>query len=275
MYYLKNKRDKVCHCNICGSKTALSWDHVPPKGGIELTPVEQETVFQHLVASPEESHKYFESQNGVKFRTICSDCNNALGRSFDPVLNEFALSVGRMLNTSLVLPERVFMKTKPNRLVRSIFGHLLSSKSEREDTVSDQLMRSVVLDISKPVPSDLQVFYWVHPYSYIVVIRDVGMPAVRGVFKEIAIFSILKYFPVGYLVTSLSAYEGLDSLSHYLSTNIDDEQDIPIFLKKARHAEWPEMIDPGNMMFGGQSILSAVAAKPRLKGRTAPANQAL
>lgn len=277
MLYLKTKREKVSRCNICSRDTALSWDHVPPKGGIELSPVEQETVFQRLVLKPDEHHKYFESQNGVKFRTICTRCNNLLGHSYDPILNDFALSIGRMLRTALTIPDVVQVKTRPNRLVRSIFGHLLASKGHIEDTVPDRLMRQVVLDPALDIPQELQVQYWIHPFSNIVIIRDVVMPAVRGVFNESAMFSVLKYFPVGYIVTTLRSYERLHNLTMLCSREIDQEVDVPIFLRDVRQSDWPEVIDPGNLMVGGQSIMSAVHAQPRQRGAggTAPANKAL
>lgn len=275
MFYLKNMRANVGHCNICGKKAPLSWDHVPPKGGIELTPVEQETVFQRLVARPEDSLKYFESQNGVKYRSICADCNSTLGHSFDPVLNEFAISIGRMLRTSSALPAVVHVNTKPNRLVRAIFGHLLAAKGEFEDTIPDRLMREAVCNPSDSVSAELNVHYWIHPYPNIVVMRDVGMLAVRGIFKEKALFSILKYFPIAYAVTALDSYEGLPTLSRFLSCDIDQENDIPIDLRNTKHTDWPEIVEPDNVLFGGQSIKSSVSAIPRDRGNKKMTNQGL
>src|SRR6056297_3557589 len=89
LYITKCKREKVSQCNICKKVKALSWDHVPPKGGISLTSVEQETVFQRLTINGEK-RKYTISQNGVKFRTICKECNEKIGSKYDPVLNDFA-----------------------------------------------------------------------------------------------------------------------------------------------------------------------------------------
>jgi len=79
-YYAKMKRDKNHFCNICKSKTLLTWDHVPPQGGIDITPVEQETILERLTASKDD-RQYLISQNGVKYRTICKDCNDRLGVS--------------------------------------------------------------------------------------------------------------------------------------------------------------------------------------------------
>jgi len=54
IHYVKVKREKVDHCNICRNQATLSWDHVPPKGSIEVTPVEQMTILELLTAKENE-----------------------------------------------------------------------------------------------------------------------------------------------------------------------------------------------------------------------------
>ena len=111
MHYVKLKRGSVDHCNICRNQTTLSWDHVPPQSGIELTPVEQTTIL-HLLTAKKNEELYSISQNGVKFRTICTYCNNTLlGLRYDPVLNEFAIGVGRFLKTTLEMPSIIKYET--------------------------------------------------------------------------------------------------------------------------------------------------------------------
>ena len=96
MYYAKSKREKRSICNLCRKEKDLSWDHIPPKGGIELSTVKMETIFA-LIAGDRDKPKIRESQNGMKYRTICSECNAYLGAEFDIIINDFALSVGRYL----------------------------------------------------------------------------------------------------------------------------------------------------------------------------------
>lgn len=48
------KREKKSLYNICRQERDLTWDHIPPKGAIELTAVEIETVFNRLVANIED-----------------------------------------------------------------------------------------------------------------------------------------------------------------------------------------------------------------------------
>lgn len=129
MYYSTIKRGKTGTCNLCLEEKALSWDHVPPKGGINLTPVEIDTVFQ-VFAGDASTRMVRESQNGVKFRTICSDCNSLLGFRYDPIINDFAITVGRYLNSNLHFPEIISHRTRPAALMRGLLGHLIAAKNE-------------------------------------------------------------------------------------------------------------------------------------------------
>jgi len=263
IYYAKVKRERVGLCNICKKRSPLSFDHVPPQGGIDVTPVEQETILQRFTSENNEKI-YSISQNGVKFRTICGDCNNKLlGRRYDPVLNEFAIGVGRFLNTTLEMPPIIRCETNPNLLIRAIVGHLLAAKGDFENTTIDEKLRSFFLDESAEFPNDLKIFYWVYPYPYIFVIRDVVMPAVRGNLGTMGCFSILKYFPIAYLVCDLAQYEGLDDLTFYYDKNSSKVVNIPIKLKQLKHPQWPEIVDDTNFIVGGQSLKSSVFATPK------------
>jgi hypothetical protein len=262
-YINQGKRSKVGLCNICKQSASLSWDHVPPKGGIDLKPVEQVTILQSLTGNPEEQKSHI-SQNGVKYRTLCKYCNNRLGSSYDPVLNNFALGIGRILKSVDPVPPIIHYKTQPGKLIRSILGHLLAAKGVIDDVIVDRTIREFLSDDLNQLPEEIKIFYWIYPYSDIFVIRDVCMPAVRGDFSKVGFFSgILKYFPVAYLVCNLEQYEGLDELTIYRDLNLEETAEIPIRLTEIRHPVWPEMTDEGNIMAGGLSLNSSVHARPK------------
>jgi hypothetical protein len=267
LYFTKFKREKVSKCNICKKRKHLSWDHVPPKGGIYLSAVEQETVFSQMTVT-KINRKYSISQNGVKYRTICKECNEKIGREFDPVLNGFARGIGNILKSNLILPSIIYYKTKPNLLIRAILAHLLAAKVDIDKVTMDEQIRNFIFDENASIPEEINIFYWVHPYTNIFIIRDIAMLAIRGKFGgKVGFFSILKYFPIAYLISNLKEYEGLSELTSYRNSKPQDIIDIPINLKDARRPEWPEIVDDGNMIAGGQSIQCSVSAIPKNKKR--------
>lgn len=264
MHYAKSKREKVSICNLCRHEKDLSWDHVPPKGGIEISTVQMETVFNHMTGDRKKP-KLRESQNGMKFRTICSDCNSLLGTEYDPVINDFAISVGRYLNSALKLPEISNHPVKPQRLMKAILGHLVAAKVNVENTLFDQQAREYVLDIDATLPPQINIFYWPYPHDCSITIRDFGMFTPRGSFNEPAIFQTMKYFPIAYLCCDKPEYAGLQCLSWYRDAGIDDEIEIPIDLKRVEHPYWPEAPsdEDNNVFFGGQSASNSVHATPK------------
>jgi hypothetical protein len=265
-YINQGKRGKKGLCNICKQSASLSWDHVPPKRGFDLKPVEQITIVQRLTGHPEEQKPRI-SQNGVKYRTLCEQCNTRLGRRYDPVLNSFALGVGRILKSIVEVPPMIHYKTQPAKLIRAILGHLVAAKGVIDHNVVDQKIREFLFDDQAQIPEEIKIFYWIYPYEEIVVVRDVIMPAVRGnlsEFSELGTFSgILKYFPVAYVVCNLEQYEGLDELTTYRDLKLEETAEIPLRLTDIKHSEWPEMIDEGNFMAGGLNLNSSVHARPK------------
>jgi hypothetical protein len=261
-YYVKIQRDEHGLCNICLNPCELKWDHVPPQGGINVTPLDQYTILERL-AGRSKKPNYKLTQNGVKYRTLCHECNTTLlGGQYDKILNDFALGVGRFLKTTLSLPPIMTCTTKPARLLRAVFGHLLAAKSEVEYTKSDETMRRFVLDPTAPLPTELNVFYWIYPYPEVHVVRDILMPSQYATLAKPSIFSILKYFPVAYLVTNLTAYERLSSFSFFCPKDIDEDVDIPLRLSEIKPAAWPD--DGNNIIAGGKtSGHSSVSAFPK------------
>ncbi len=265
MRYEKKKRGKVGTCNLCLNNGPLSWDHVPPKGGIELTPVQMERIFD-VFAINRDKKALKESQNGVKFRTICSTCNSFLGTNYDPVLNKFAQDIGMFVNSVIGFPEYINIKTKPKLLIKAILAHLVASKKEVDGTVLDRQIRNIIFDIEAPIPDSINIFYWLYHYNTTVIMRDFSMPAKRGHFGNgSGIFNLIKYFPIGYLISDLTEYEGLDNLTKFKNFRSDSEIEIPVNLRRVEHPYWPELVDDGNFLLTSSATQSGISATPRRK----------
>jgi hypothetical protein len=262
---MKFKREKVGSCNLCQKNKSLTWDHVPPRGGIVLTPVEQQTIFQHLVDDPQK-RSFTISQNGVKYRTLCGSCNNMwLGKKYDPALNKFAIDVGKLINTKLSLPPVIHVEAKPLAIIKAVLGHLVAAKADIDNEILDVAIRNIFFDEDAPIPDSIHVFYWIYPYSSIIVHRDFAMPAIRGDFNNFGVFSVLKYFPIAYLMTDLKDYEGLSELTIFRNCKLSESTDLPISLHKIYSEDWPDKVDTGNFILASRNIQSSVRALPRRK----------
>lgn len=262
----RRKHKTFGNCQICEQYKKLSDDHVPPQGGIEVEAVEIKSAFEFFTKNLSNKN-YFISQNGVKFTTICESCNSRLGREYDNVLNWFSLDVSKFLSSNLSLLNSYNIKTKPNRLIRGVLGHILASKNEIEKTPFDDKVREILFDENKPIPDDINVFYWVYPYKLTIIIRDILMPAIRGRYGDFGFFQIFKYYPVAYLVINKNNYHNLQSLRSYNSAKLDEEAEINIRIKEKRHWKWPEIVEDGNFVFLGKAGTEAIKAEKHIKGK--------
>ncbi len=264
MYYVEIKRKREGVCNICGKTESLTWDHVPPKGGIELTSMQMQSVFS-ILAGNQKDVKYTESQNGVKYRTICKICNETMGRLYDTTINEFAISVGRYLKSQLTLPPIIYHKTRPAALIRGVLGHLIASKIERDEALFDKRMAPLIFDSTKQIPSDIHIYYWIFPYGCSVTIRDMAIHLIFGPPKNIFFCHFIKYFPIAYMVSDKSPYKGVDELTQFREASLEDEIAIPIRLNDIKPANWPEMVDDTKIIIGGQSMANSIFATRKIK----------
>ncbi|MBA7590926.1 hypothetical protein ES708_33070 [subsurface metagenome] len=243
MYYNKTKRAKLDKCNICLETKELSWDHVPPKRCSNHQKVEISSFFDKLTTN-NLSDKPLVSQNGMKYRTICKDCNSLLGSKYDNELNNLVKTLISFVNSNLLIPPVTKLKVRPLPIIKSIVGHVLAAKKQLDNVKSDNIYREFVLDENVPVPDKLNLFYWIYPFENTIIMRDFVMPAKRnGDFSKSAFFQLLKFFPLAFLISDINEYEGLTSLTHYSKgITLDKEVEIPIYFNRVVERFWRNMI---------------------------------
>ena len=223
IHYLKEKRDKKDNCNICGQLTDLTWDHIPPKGITHGEPVIANTVFEKLPA-PSEHMKRF--QSGIKFRSLCSKCNNEVLGENDKVYQQFFIDVERQLSSPVLL-NKIVVPVKINRLCRAMIGHALAAKNSYEaDVIPDQKMRQYVLDQSTKL-SEVKLYVWLYPYKTIIIARDF---VTRGFQLKThpteMVSAVIASYPLAYMISDESTSCGIDDLGMYTTTNIEDEVEV-------------------------------------------------
>ena len=257
----KIKRNRIDICNICRETKPLSWDHVPPKGGIKLTSIEMEGIFELVSGQPKGPKKI--SQNGVKYRTICSDCNSKLGTEFDPELNKLNKTLIEFLQSSSVLPKYSMIKVKPVRLMKAVLAHLLTAKHNIDEVVTDKNIRETLFLDNISIPDDLHIHYWIYPFDCTVIMRDFVLPAEQGNYSNCALANMIKYFPLAFIVSDKENFRELESLSQYRNLEIDNEVNLKIDLGKMQDLDWPERVDENNIVFMSAESTNGIFAKPR------------
>ncbi len=242
------KKNHRGYCSICGRCEELTCDHVPPKGCISVSEVELRNLSQ-LHQKEEPKHRKI-LQSGVKFKTICSNCNNTLlGKIYDKELKKISEEISKIAKAKevLVLPDKSKTRISPQKLARALVGHLLAaciSKDTENPPKSAPMydaMRSFFLNQNQKLDERLEIFYWYYPSKKQVVLRGFGTClSYPGPF---IIGDYLKFFPLAYAIywdrdktakLNLTKLQGLDVVK------FDDERDIEINLRQVVSLNWPE-----------------------------------
>lgn len=195
MNYIKLKKtDSIC--NICKHNKKLSWDHIPPKGGIDLSDMWVQSRTQSYLTDYQP--KMAVSQNGLKYKTICSDCNSELAR-FDLAFKDLLLDVKRIMKSELILPNPIRVNTYPVRIVKCILGHLLAAKTTDCFNVYDEKIRTYLSNDTANLPNDVRIFFWYYPYNWTIISTDVYELNLSD--NSTHYYSVLKSFPLAFTVT--------------------------------------------------------------------------
>jgi hypothetical protein len=258
------KKDKIC--NICQKEKELSVDHVPPQSCPPAKSRVTSKLLYQMIGNT--SFRPRQDQNGVTFKTICSDCNNLLGLKYDWALGNLAQRIESFVESKLSLPDTFEFECQPSAVMRSILGHLLAAKTETDEVVIDGLIRPSVIDPSIPIHNDIHIFYWVYLYEETVILRDFCMPAVRGRFQKFGFFNLIKFYPLAFLVThQLSSYEGLSSLHQFNQLLPSEKRNIQINLRSTRHSRFPEECSDDNFLAFGRTARDSVHSVPKPKSK--------
>ena len=237
MKYIKLKRiDSIC--NICKQNKSLSWDHVPPKDGIDLSDMWVQSRSKAYLT--DEQPKIAVSQNGLKFRTICRDCNSLLAK-YDITFRQLLLDVKMFMNSSLIIPSPIKVTTYPVRIAKCLLGHLLASKTEFCNTMFDQQISEYLLHDNKCIPDGVRIFFWFFPYNCTIIKTDIYELDIFD--SSTRFYSVIKSFPLAFAIMSDNTY--IDNANELIIGKNDDfntEKQILFKPNVVNDWEYPEKL---------------------------------
>ncbi len=254
-------------CNICGTSGPLTIDHTPPKGWAPNVPMQVMEVMEPLRES--QRHKFRKFNDGVRFRSLCERCNrDLLGSQYDPELIRFVQAVTALSKSSLHIAGLQFVRIKPQRVMRSVIGHLCAQGVERylKGDITDPL-RDYMLDPTKPLPEMLSLHYWLFPHPTVVLTRDAVISNLAT--RQKSMLWIMKCFPLGFALTDRDyEFDGVPpqlKMDPYRHKGVDDVVEVPIDLRSIPPRPFPE--HPGNNSMIGYGPQSTLASTSPIRGR--------
>lgn len=222
-------------------------------------------LWKRLSASPKEERPPRFSQNGTKFRSICSTCNNIrLGAECDPFLIDFTTKVARLLSqiqsTRIILPPLFEVTTQPLVVLRAIVGHALALNVGRGPRGPlEETMAEFFLNPAKPVHRAFDCFYWLYPYNDQVFVDAAVLTHSLGSGRGGTYFKLLKFYPLAFMLTwehQGHVHYDLQNLCNYRRLDYTGEVGVVIETSKPPHQLWPECpMGTSAVLYGGSPRL--------------------
>lgn len=259
---LEHTRITDGYCLICGKYGRLSPDHVPPKGSITITKIEQRHITE-IIGKDVPKVKGVISRNGSKFKTICQKCNNEhLGENdieVARVCKELTVKINNYFKYAGLPGTVIWADISATRFARAMIGHILSAttvdecKKEPVHSPYFQPLKNFVLGDDTAISETHDIYYWFYPYP-----RHVSAKLV-SFYNEghRALISLLSFFPVAFMVTKKN--EGTYP-AHSRQLQLTDRYlQLDLSCNGFEYAEFPFHVLKGNQMFAlndAQAIVS-------------------
>jgi hypothetical protein len=191
--------------------------------------------------------------HGVQFRTLCRDCNNALGGSEDKELARLFALVRAFAGTSIkLLPELTSLEVRVNLIIRGVLAHLLSANDRGYPGRFEQEVRSLFRGEKTIRECPLRVFYWRYTGQWLTIVRDISVMEVVGRRSEPDWLQVLKLNPIGFAVTDQQSFRGLPCLNNYATAHDSAFAEIPFRLFPSdSNAQWPANTGERGIMLTG------------------------
>jgi len=194
------------YCLICGEYGLMSEDHVPPKGAITLTRIEQHHIGE-LTRAGASKVKGVKSPGGSFFKTICATCNNKRLGENDTEVAKVCSSVTAKVKDYFERANypTTMIRTEVNAIsfARAMIGHILAAtsvdecKNPPESFPYIQALKDFVLGDDSALNETHEIFYWFYPYSKHLSAKFVTFYN-QG---HTAHLSLLSFFPIAFMVT--------------------------------------------------------------------------
>ena len=251
MKQIRYSSEKKGYCNICGNFDQLTFDHVPPKGCVGINKRNAVLLSEAMGCENFGWHKSRTFQNGLKFRSICENCNSKLlGIKYDPFLKQFTSDISQVVDLSInkgfVFPKSITVNISLQRVVRSIIGHTMAAYVREKMTEPSEnipyieSLRNYFLNDSEPIPDNLQIYYWVYPSEIQVIILGCSLSYFGR--KTQIIGDLMKFYPAAFWIVWDPPDEKieLNPLISKRNLGIDEQTEVPVSYFKPPPIDWPE-----------------------------------
>lgn len=203
---LKHTQINQGYCLICGTYGKLTADHVPPKGSITVTTIEQVHLTE-LMGVDAIPVKGIKSPGGSKFKTICGHCNQLHLGANDEEIKRVYKQLTKLISHHFTHANNPFnqVSTQFNatKFCRAMIGHILSAttviecKNKPIETPYFTPLQRFVLGDDSAINETHDIYCWFYPHRH-------HLSAKMFTFRNrgnLCTISVLSFYPLAFSIT--------------------------------------------------------------------------
>ena len=245
-------------CALCRHYSKLTENHVPPES---TGNADRWLAQSYLTTVTGDSDLIFGRRfnGGIRFRTLCADCNNKLGGREDKALLAFNEQVTKLVESPFQLPPLMRIAAKPNLIIRGLLAHSVSANDTGVPSRFDEEARSIFFGKKAMRLSSWNVFYWIYMAKELFLARSLFL---ASWFPTLVVheMQILKIYPLAFLFTDAPHFYGLPNMMQFIRPRDEDEAELPLFLyRRENNPVFPAYAGSDKVVFAGGHAFGLVA----------------
>jgi hypothetical protein len=190
------------HCRVCGAYGQLSQEHVPPKRAFNGMPYIRLDLEQAMALGPDEVPEGPKREGGIRFHTLCRQCNNDFGGWYARAFVEWCYQGMTILQRSDGRPRLVYAHhVYPMRVIKQIITMFFSVNSDqfRKTPIGESLVWLLRNREEKGLPRGVRFYAY---FNWLGRLRYNPISSVSDFNKgQVNVFSEITYPPFGYVMS--------------------------------------------------------------------------
>jgi hypothetical protein len=221
-------------CNLCCQSGELSWAYVPPRGCGDEPPINIVALFGKAFTVDRPKAR---SNEGLRYRTLCAPCAGEISTS-DRAVADLSRQLRSLVWGMSTIQDEVTVKMRPAAILRSIFAHILAARLHAAETDLDASIRLYLR--GNELDHAIRVYCWPYPFYEAAVARNFSFVDHVNGYALAGTASVLKFFPLAFLVTNATTPMPFDRLDSYAKLSDSDEVTYSINMRMVMESDWPE-----------------------------------
>lgn len=241
-------------CAICGANTFLNEEHLPPQAAFNNVTYTEHDFLELLKYKSFKKSKNKPKQGGVRFNSICFDCNNFTGTNYVPSYIRWCKIGEEILkksnfNPSLYSNYKIF----PLKVLKQIITMFFTVNRNTNFRIENPELVEFTKDkFKRNLDSRYQIYCHFMASNFSKQIGNVILANINDPVNSFIKFSEFSFYPFGYILTKdAPIINSLENISFFSEANIHDLIDVRLkipYLGTGTHLPG-SFIDSNGQMF--------------------------